>query len=101
MITNLCKTPNGTVVSSYQYATERRQATSGKWSYRVKDTSGDAGTFAFKMGASSLMAGGWLVCVYSCADPSALTPTQNNGARIAATESDTTMTSISQWEVAA
>lgn len=73
MITNLCKTPNGTVVSSYQYATERRQETSGKWSYRVKDTSGDAGTFTFKMGASSLMAGGWLVCVYSCADPLALT----------------------------
>ena len=101
MITNLCKTPNGTVVSSYQYATERRQETSGKWSYRVAYTAVNGGTFAFKMGASSLQPGDWLACIYSCADPSALTPTQNNGARIAATESDTTMTSISQWEVAA
>lgn len=38
MITNLCKTPNGTVVSSYQYASDRRQETSGKWSYRVAIT---------------------------------------------------------------
>lgn len=101
MITNLCKTPNGTVVSSYRFATERRQETSGKWSYRVNTTSQDTGTFEFKMGTSSLQTGDWLACIYSCADPSALTPTQNSGARIAATESDTTMTSISQWEVAA
>ncbi|ATU20807.1 hypothetical protein [Bifidobacterium choerinum] len=73
MITNLCKTPNGTVASSYQYKTERRQEASGKWSYRVNNTSGAAGTFAFKMGTSRLMVGGWLVCVYSCADPLALT----------------------------
>lgn len=77
MITNLCKTPNGTVVSSYQYATERRQETSDKWSYRVNTTSRDNGTFA---------------CIYSCADPSALTSNQNSGhARIAGTGSDTTI----------
>lgn len=92
MITNLCETSNGTAVSSYQYATERRQETSGKWSYRVNDTSRDNGTFAFKMGTSSLQPGDWLACIYSCANPSALTSNQNSGyARIAGTVSDTTI----------
>lgn len=92
MITNLCKTPNGTVVSSYRFATERRQETSGKWSYRVNTTSRDTGTFEFKMGTSSLQTGDWLACIYSCADPSALTSNKNSGhARIAGTGSDTTI----------
>ena len=92
MITNLCKTPNGTVVSSYQYATDRRQETSGKWSYRVADTAVNGGTFAFKMGASSLRPGDWLVCIYSCADPSALTSIYDSRyGRIGATIIDTTI----------
>lgn len=92
MITNLCRTPNGTSPSSYQYGTEKRQESSGKWSYRVPDTySKDVGTFAFKMGVSRLQLGFWLVCVYSCEDPSLLTSNRNGGhERISGTVIDTT-----------
>lgn len=92
MITNLCQTPNGTSPSTYQYGTEKQQESSGKWSYRVPDTyPRDVGTFAFKMGAKGLTIGGWLVCVYSCEDPSLLTSNRNGGyERISGTVIDTT-----------
>ena len=87
-IRNLCTTPYGSKRTIYSWNVDQSQdAETGKWAYMARESNGARGTFAFRMGATSVAPGVMLVCVYSCDNPALLTvPRNSTDQRISGTD---------------